>query len=314
MPFAFTCPHCGDRIENMDESFAGQAGPCRKCGQMVTWQPHAAAVQRERRTAPVSAGEGVAGPSSAWLLVIGGVVVTAVIFVVLVLLLPRFAPPRLNVRDSRMNLRWLAQSVLMHAESKGVFPGPGSYDEDGKPLLSWRVHMLPYLDRMDLYRQFRFDEPWDSPHNRQLIGETPGVFWTPGAPDRSTGKTCYVAIVDENSMFPRLPAGQPKDAKLRQRGGGMVKADDIPDGASNTILLVEVDPEYAVIWTKPDDLPADPAILRQALGHFRHRGFLAVFADGRPMTVRADIDDETLRRLISRNDGLPVDVDSLDPR
>ena len=39
--------------------------------------------------------------------------------------------------------------------------------------LSWRVHILPYLDEMQLYEQFNLDEPWNSPHNLTLVDKMP---------------------------------------------------------------------------------------------------------------------------------------------
>ncbi|HKB04137.1 MAG TPA: DUF1559 domain-containing protein, partial [Gemmataceae bacterium] len=49
-------------------------------------------------------------------------------------------------------------------------------DKAGKPLLSWRVELLPYMEQADLYKQFRRDEPWDSEHNLQLLAKMPDVF------------------------------------------------------------------------------------------------------------------------------------------
>ena len=34
---------------------------------------------------------------------------------------------------------------------------------------SWRVLLLPYLDRSDLYKAYDFTEPWDGPNNRKLL-------------------------------------------------------------------------------------------------------------------------------------------------
>ena len=56
------------------------------------------------------------------------------------------------------------------------FPPAAICDKDGRPLLSWRVAILPYIDQEDLYKQFHLDEPWDSPHNRSLIEKMPGTY------------------------------------------------------------------------------------------------------------------------------------------
>lgn len=304
VPFAFTCPHCGDRIDNMDDSFAGRTGPCRKCGKTVTWQAPVAAAPPKRVSKPSSADSFPDAARRLWIVAIAGVLLTVAAFIVMALLLPGMVEPRRWPGQNFAKLRSLAMAVDLTAKLRGVYPAPASYDQDGKPLLSWRVHLLPYLDRMDLYQRFHLDEPWDSPHNRTLIEQMPEPYWTRGGPDPSAGKTCFLAIVDDRSMLPQPPAGQPEDEKLRRQGGGIVPAGDIPDGASRTIVFVEADSEHAVIWTKPGDLPGDPAVLRRKLSRFRG-GFLVVFADGRAKLLRTDLDDDLLRGLILRNDGLP---------
>jgi hypothetical protein len=41
-------------------------------------------------------------------------------------------------------------------------------DENGKPLHSWRVLLLPYIGEAELYKKIRLDEPWDSEYNSQF--------------------------------------------------------------------------------------------------------------------------------------------------
>ncbi len=38
MPIPFTCPRCGHQTMVADQ-YAGQTGPCARCGQMVTVPP-----------------------------------------------------------------------------------------------------------------------------------------------------------------------------------------------------------------------------------------------------------------------------------
>ncbi len=68
------------------------------------------------------------------------------------------------------NVRQLAISLLIHESSTKSLPAAASVDKvSGKPLLSWRVHLLPLLDEQDLYNQFKLNEPWDSPNNIKLL-------------------------------------------------------------------------------------------------------------------------------------------------
>jgi hypothetical protein len=82
------------------------------------------------------------------------------------------------------HLKQLALAILNFADRNKRFPAVGSFDASGQPLLSWRVHVLPYLDEAELYKQFRLDEPWDSPHNSQLISKMPEAFACPGSVHR----------------------------------------------------------------------------------------------------------------------------------
>ena len=75
---------------------------------------------------------------------------------------------------STNNLRQLGLAMHNHHDVFKCFPPPAIYSPDGKPLLSWRVMLLPFLDQTPLYKQFHLNEPWDSPHNRALVAKMPG--------------------------------------------------------------------------------------------------------------------------------------------
>jgi len=68
--------------------------------------------------------------------------------------------------------REITFGLYQYWEKHGRLP-KDIHDKHGKPLLSWRVQLLPYLPELDtLYQQFDLDEPWDSPHNPQFIAPT----------------------------------------------------------------------------------------------------------------------------------------------
>jgi hypothetical protein len=191
--------------------------------------------------------------------------------------------------ESANNLRQLTIAMHSYADrNRSRFPTHALYSAAGKPLLSWRVLLLPYLDQEELYKQFHLDEPWDSEHNKKLLAKMPRVFaapWTPpGASD-----TYYVGLAGRSAFFDgkqglRLPA-------------------DFPDGTSNTIMLVEG--SRAVPWTQPEDLPFDPdptKPLPKLGGHFRE-GFNVGMCDGSVRFLRKTISDQTLRAAITRDGG-----------
>ena len=86
-----------------------------------------------------------------------------------------------------------------------------------------------------------------------------------------------------------------------------LKFRDMTDGTSNTLMVVEANPENAVIWTKPEDLPFDEQDPGNGLGAIRPEGFQAAYTDGSVRLIPADLEDETLRRLSLRNDGQVVE-------
>ncbi|WP_166826437.1 DUF1559 family PulG-like putative transporter [Thalassoroseus pseudoceratinae] len=166
---------------------------------------------------------------------------------------------------------------------------PKYFDENGQPKLSWRVHILPFLEHVPLYEQFHLDEPWDSPHNRPLVNQMPDIFKRPGSALRP-GHTTYLGVKGPGAIFEQ-PAG------LGFR--------DITDGLSNTIIVVEAADQNAVIWTKPGDFSYQPA--NPTNGLIGPSGsFNALLCDGAVRVISQTIDPQTLLHLFQRNDGNPV--------
>ncbi len=103
------------------------------------------------------------------------------------LLLPAVQAARQAARRtvSMNNLKQIALAMLNYVEAKGAFPPAYIADKTtGKPLLSWRVAILPYLEREDLFKEFHLDEPWDSQHNKALIPRMPRVYRSPASQRR----------------------------------------------------------------------------------------------------------------------------------
>ena len=161
-------------------------------------------------------------------------------------------------------------------------------NKDGKPLLSWRVAILPLLGEEALYKQFKLDEPWDSPHNKPLVAKMPAVFAPFGTGENSPGSTYFQVLVGPGTLFD---------------GSAGIDLGAIPDGSDATLLLVEA--AETVPWSRPSDLVYDPkGCLPKLGGHFKERS-IAVFADGSVSFIKAEIDEPTLRDLITR-DGAEV--------
>jgi|SRR6185437_10035694 len=177
--------------------------------------------------------------------------------------------------------------MQIYQDSHGRLPPAVVYGKDGQPLYSWRVLMLPFIEQPELYKQFHLDEPWDSPHNVELLARMPQTYAPP--PNKKSRLPAYHTVchvfVGKGTAFEgkeglRLPA-------------------DFPDGTSNTILLVEAGPP--VPWTKPEDIIYDPDSPLHPLDCLFHDGFRLAVADGSVRFIRQDIDAASLRAAVTRN-------------
>ena len=81
------------------------------------------------------------------------------------------------------------------------FPPAAIVDKKGKPLLSWRVSILPFIEQDNLYKQFHLDEPWDSKHNLPLANAIVKIYTLPVWPTQSEGYTHYRAFVGNGAAF-----------------------------------------------------------------------------------------------------------------
>lgn len=201
-------------------------------------------------------------------------------------------------RDAAQNttglnkLKQIGLAMHNYHDTHKKFPARANYDKDGKPLLSWRVHLLPFLEQDQLYSQFKLDEPWDSPTNIKLAAKMPDCYRNLNIKDPT--KTMIMTLDGEGTFM---------EGKT-----GLTFASFV-DGTSNTIMLVEANPEKACVWTQPVDLPFDPDQPGDGVGSIRPEGFHAALVDGSVRLVPATISEETLRRLMIRNDGKIVDLD-----
>ena len=194
---------------------------------------------------------------------------------------------------SNNNLKQLVLAMHMHHDVYKRLPAAASYDPQGRPLLSWRVAILPFVEQANLYQQFHLNEPWDSPHNLQLLSRMPAVFDS-GRGDAPPDHTHYMVFTGPNTPYrgptpPRLPA-------------------TFLDGTSNTILIVEAD--ATVPWTKPADLPVTPNAPLPRFGGVWGSGFYVAMADGSTRFLdHRRVSEQTLRLAIDPADGMPLPLD-----
>jgi len=158
--------------------------------------------------------------------------------------------------------------------------------KDGRPGLSWRVQVLPYIEQDDLYKQFNLDEPWDSETNKKLIEKIPPIF-VPIRGKAEKGQTFYQAFSGKHGWM----------------NAGATLPGAFPDGTSNTFLVAEA--AKPVVWTKPDDLEFDGATVPKLGGMFDGR-FTVAFADGHVQRFKKDTNQDLLKILIDPADGMVI--------
>jgi len=143
--------------------------------------------------------------------------------------------------QSMNNLKQIAIAVHAYHDANGHFP-QDIVDKNGKPLLSWRVAILPYIEQDNIYKQFKLDEAWDSPNNKRLSQVAIKTFISPqGGLANPAGMTHYQGFVGPGTVF---------------EPGKKLTLNNMTDGTSNTILAVET--ADAVEWAKPGGIPFDP--------------------------------------------------------
>lgn len=64
----------------------------------------------------------------------------------------------------------------------------------------------------------------------------------------------------------------------------------------------------AVPWTKPEDWTSDPAKPAKGLGGHQEGKFFTRFCDGSVHVLDATIPEDTLRKLLTYNDGKIVEI------
>ncbi len=203
--------------------------------------------------------------------------------------------PGRNYAITMNNMRQIAIAQHNHHNDFGHL-ADNICDAQGKPLLSWRVKLLPYLEQDALFKQFKLDEPWDSTHNKSLIDKMPRVF----------------SLVNNVADDFKTPFCSFRGNGALLETGKKVTFPEVTDGLSNTIMVVEA--AEPVTWTKPDDLMFDPQKSLPALGGKDQDWFVVVMCDGSAHRYRTSLKPETIKKLITKAGKEPIDQTELEVR
>lgn len=173
------------------------------------------------------------------------------------------------------SVRQIVLAIHNYHSALQNFPTGDIVDEDGNPLLSWRVNILPYMGEkeIELYEKFDLDQAWNSDHNLKLLKEIPTIYQTDQALTLE-GKTVWTIPKGEGFI------------------GNCPSIREVLDGTSNTIMALGVAPENAMNWTEPTDLEPDLNDIKRG-----------IFSDSQSTLVlgRADGSTDSFPDTMSKN-------------
>ena len=218
--------------------------------------------------------------------------------VIVAVLLPAAGTSRNAARRSMCSGHFKQLAIALHNyhDTYGSFPPAYVADAQGKPMHSWRVLILPFIEEGKLYEQYRFDEPWDGPNNRKLHSQMPRTFGCPSDESRTEGMVSYVAVVGPHTAWP---------------GETCTSLNQVLDGVSTSILLVEVH-DSGIHWMEPRDLHISQmattinAERGQGISSGHRGGANVALVDASLGFLPDDLSSDQLRKLLTIDDGAAV--------
>ena len=199
-------------------------------------------------------------------------------------------------------LNQLQLAMHNYHDTYDCFPPAYVADESGKPMHSWRVLILPFVEKRELYEEYDFSEPWDSPNNRKLADRMPHIFHCRSEPESST-YTNMVVIRGPRTAFP---------------DGESTSVEGFRDGLGETILIAEI-AKSSICWLEPRDLDVRQMSFsindetKPSISSSRRKGPYVVFADSiRCRRLSESLAPEALRALTTIAGQEPMYVAEID--
>lgn len=212
---------------------------------------------------------------------------------------PREAAPRTVCLN---NIRQLTLAMLNYESANGHLPPAYIADETGKPIHSWRVLLLPFMEQEALYHQYSFDEPWNGPNNSKLHDEVVSLYQCPSVRrGEQVGNTSYMVMTGKGTAFD---------------GDHETAFSEVADGTSNTVLIVEV-ANSETHWMEPTDIALDEAPARftdksKVKDCCNHPGTINLsLMDGSTHSIGLPVSPEELEAIVTIDGGETVDINDL---
>ena len=189
------------------------------------------------------------------------------------------------------NLKNIALALHDYHSMHGYFPKAYLTDKSAKPMHSWRMQLMPYIERNDIYGSYHFNEPWDGQNNQKHTTTCQHLFRCPsnGIENWDKPLTNYIAVIGPGTIWP---------------GDKSTRMEDIKDGPENTILLVEI-ADSDICWAEPRDITLEDALGKSNddpanVPASNHIGEDSYFFKGRPIAGHVVMADGSVRLLYKR--------------
>ncbi|MGB7344750.1 MAG: DUF1559 domain-containing protein [Pirellulaceae bacterium] len=308
MPFLFTCPHCRTQTQ-VEDQYSGRSGECVTCGKPIDIPRFAPKRLGAKRPGASQANLSGATKPFAWIVAASVVLVLLGCLVFAVFRFGGQTVQRLSSNRTRnasmRNLEKIADALNAYAAEHKTYPPPALTDASGKPLVSWRVLILPYLDEDDLHAQFDLTKDWTSEVNMQAAYQMPAVFRHPDAQQGfSAPESDYYLVVGANTLFPPT---------------GPMNPQDIIDSPTQTMLVIEGNPSVTTgMWTEPVDLNFAKmsgqinGSRKDDPGQLLEDGVAMATVDGRGHFLPNETSVTVFNALVTPGGGEPLPDDTLD--
>lgn len=187
------------------------------------------------------------------------------------------------------NLKQIMIAFHNYHDTNGSFPPAFTVDDNGKPLHSWRVLILPYMEQKALYDSIKLDEPWNSEHNKKFHDMMPPIYRCPSCTLwNEKRETTYCMVVGEDT--------------LGKTDGNGIKLRQITDGTSNTIGVLER--KTSECWMAPVDITQKDTYFginrrHNGIGSEHTEGVNAAYCDGSVRFISETIDLDVLKAILS---------------
>ncbi|MFN0054657.1 MAG: DUF1559 domain-containing protein [Planctomycetales bacterium] len=184
----------------------------------------------------------------------------------------------------------ISMALSNYHDAYGSYPPAFIADEQGRPMHSWRVLILPFIDETELYRKYRFDEAWDGPHNRQLHDSIVRLYnCSSEQPKEASPYTSYVAVIGPETFW---------------RKENLTRDSDITDPRNSTLVVVEIAHSF-IHWMEPRDLemshmsfPVNPTT-GKGISSSHKGGAHVLFADGEARLLPDTLSADAVRSLLT---------------